>query len=379
MLRQISQMKPDIWAGWTKPHVRGSEGNLHEAMDWARRCLEINRTPAPKAAPGQPPGVSSKKPTPAKGQGKGGKVAIKSTPALKAPPVPVKKMPAAKPPADSQGGVGQVGMAAPVSPPRPLGSRAPVTPPKQLSPQRDNKDVKPEAKVAKVETPAEPASSSVKPEAAADPVPGSKKRAQDDADQGTPTPADSQVALDSSKAQRPKPSLERRQALLAELRAVDEELSVDDFIIHGCGLANASALTKDGHTIFHRLMEAIRTEELSADFAGRVLDAGPDVFLNKLSSGGQPSGVAPLHMLCGSGRDHAATRCDVLRKLASRMADLEVRDARGATPLLRAAGVQAVEVVKTLLELRADPAATHASTRRNAADVGNWQALLPFF
>ena len=382
MLKDLHAMY-GIWAGWTNPMVRGSEGNLFEALDWAKRALTIRRPS------GAPPGLDSKRHgsnqasssggdgSKGKAGGKGrGKVAVKSAPpVVKAPPGPsspsVKKMP--KAPADSQG---QGVLAQPVSPPPQRspadshgdGRQAPVTPPKVPAPgppktasaaKLEVPEAKNEVQVAKEE----PAQSGSDQSDAAH----SRKRPKDETARAQ-TSADSQ-----EKAQRPKPSLQRRQELLAALREVDRELDVEDFVERS-GLAAIDKLSQDGHSVYHCLAEAIRTEELSADFCFRVVDAAPDVLLNKLSTGGQPSGSAPLHMLCGSGRDHAETRCQVLRRLVARQADLEVRDSRGSTPLLRAAGVQAVEVVETLLELRADPRAQHSSTRRNAADLGNWKA-----
>ena len=50
---------------------------------------------------------------------------------------------------------------------------------------------------------------------------------------------------------------------------------------------------------------------------------------------------------------------------------IEARDARGATCVLRAAGVGCLGMLKCLVEVRPDVHATHASTRRDAHDGGN--------
>ena len=52
----------------------------------------------------------------------------------------------------------------------------------------------------------------------------------------------------------------------------------------------------------------------SAEFCLRVVDAWTDGYLNKLSSSGQPAGVAALHMLRGAGTDHSETRRLVPRR-----------------------------------------------------------------
>ena len=76
---------------------------------------------------------------------------------------------------------------------------------------------------------------------------------------------------------------------------------------------------------------------------------------------GRPTGVAPIHMLC-SGRDHEQERCDLLRELVRLSASPSLKEkTKGASPLHRAAGTGAVEIVKTLIELRG-----HLNQRNNA-------------
>ena len=48
MLKNIAAMTT-IWPGWTNPAVRESEGNLHEALDWATRALEVNSADGTRA------------------------------------------------------------------------------------------------------------------------------------------------------------------------------------------------------------------------------------------------------------------------------------------------------------------------------------------
>ena len=50
----------------------------------------------------------------------------------------------------------------------------------------------------------------------------------------------------------------------------------------------------------------------------------------------RPDGCAALHMACGAGGGDARLRCNLIRQMVELKADL--RDTRGATPLLRAAG-----------------------------------------
>ena len=100
--------------------------------------------------------------------------------------------------------------------------------------------------------------------------------------------------------------------------------------------------------------------------------------LEEHTVGGRPTGVAPIHMLC-SGRDHEQERCDLLRELVRLSASPSLKEkTKGASPLHRAAGTGAVEIVKTLIELRGhlnqrnDAGATplDAASRSNAEASG---------
>ena len=88
--------------------------------------------------------------------------------------------------------------------------------------------------------------------------------------------------------------------------------------------------------------------------------------------------MAPIHMLC-SGKDHEQERCSLLREMIRLSASPSLKErTKGASPLHRAAGTGAVEIVRTLIELRAhiNQPNDAGATPLDAAKRSNTEALL---
>ena len=102
-----------------------------------------------------------------------------------------------------------------------------------------------------------------------------------------------------------------------------------------------------------RPLEDLRLGAVSPNLIMLLLHQVNPLMLEEYTRGGRPTGVAPIHMLC-SGRDHEQERCMLLREMIRLSASPSLKErTKGASPLRRAAGTGAVEIVKTLIELRA--------------------------
>ena len=183
---------------------------------------------------------------------------------------------------------------------------------------------------------------------------------------GPPQPtADSQnPAAKKAKAEA------RRRELLAELAAVEQELGVPAFLERH-GLDTVTSFSAGGSAL-HFLVEDMRLGQVYEETIMAVVrEAGHAAVSQRSVPPFRPDGCTALHMACGTGGGDARLRCNLIRQMVELQADLTARDARGATPLLRAAGSNQVPVVRLLLQLRADPHEVHATTRRNAFDMAN--------
>ena len=78
-------------------------------------------------------------------------------------------------------------------------------------------------------------------------------------------------------------------------------------------------------------------------------------------------GWSDLSLVCNA-RDAANERADIVRLLIEKRANLEVRNAHGATPLITACAVGFSSVARVLLDAGADAFATN-DRGRNALDV----------
>ena len=92
----------------------------------------------------------------------------------------------------------------------------------------------------------------------------------------------------------------------------------------------------------------------------KILDP---LMLSEFTTAGRPTGVAPIHLICG-GADKEAERCTILLEMLRLSASPSLKiKGTGATPLHRAAGSGATEIVKVLIGVRAHVNATN--------DIGN--------
>ena len=282
--------------------------------------------------------------------------------AVPAAPSPVNQEAPAVPPAVSQG-------SAPAAPPAVSQGSAAAPRAAGAPPAASTEQPPPpkQAAVKKEEPAQEPASS-----AASELQSGLKREAPGDA----PSSADSQGARRTSpRTPQAKEQLRaRRQALLDELTAVDEELGVEEFASsHGLTL---SSLTDEGHSLMHVAAEQLRLNQVTPAFFSQVVRAVPADMVDLLTVSGRPAGATALHMLAGSGRDHDLEKSQAIQVLLDARANLEKRDARGSTAFLRAAGVQSIRMLQTLAAARADVHARHSGTRRTAMDMANGEAGL---
>ena len=79
--------------------------------------------------------------------------------------------------------------------------------------------------------------------------------------------------------------------------------------------------------------------------------------VNALTIAGRPAGFSALSLCCNA-RDPYGERIAICELLVEKRANLELRNASGATPLITACSVGFVSVVKVLLDAGADPFAT---------------------
>jgi len=421
-LRYLAGVR-EIWKGWTDSSMMRSEGSLCQALQWAQKLVDgppadsqaqvlSPTSPADEDAnPGPAVSQVEVKPMPKKADQTWVEVAkewpksLGTTAKLQAAPTPppgLHQAPAAaKTPAVSQ---------ASARPPAakaasPAVSQASARPPaaKAASPAVSQKSASPPA-AGKGQQPAKGASPAVSQSSAAPPA-AAKLKEESSTKEGkgdvkTEHPAASQVKTEvpevagaSSSAQTMKreapsaaPSASpsgvaddrvvkarmQRRELVDRLRQLDEEHGVAVFLDHH-QLSSISDLNCEGHSALHLMAEEVRLGVCGLPLALQILEAAPSEIINTKTRSGRPSDATCLHMLAGSGRDHGAAKAQIVQKLVQKRADLEIRDARGSTAFLRAAGCQSLEVLQTLAESRADIHATQ-STGRNAYDVANTEA-----
>ena len=100
------------------------------------------------------------------------------------------------------------------------------------------------------------------------------------------------------------------------------------------------------------------------------------LLLEEFTRGGRPAGVAPIHLVC-SGKDHELERCAILREMVRLSASPSLKEkTKGASPLHRAAGTGACELVKALIDVGAHVNALNdaGATPVDAASHSNAQA-----
>ena len=98
-----------------------------------------------------------------------------------------------------------------------------------------------------------------------------------------------------------------------------------------------------------------------------LLEVMPTELVNQKTGAGTPVGWSALSLVC-NGRDPHSERTDIARLLVAKRANLEVRKASDATPLVTACAVGFSSVVRILLGAGADAFANNGRGR-NAWDV----------
>ena len=94
------------------------------------------------------------------------------------------------------------------------------------------------------------------------------------------------------------------------------------------------------------------------DVVSGLLQAMSVEAVNALTISGRPSGLSALSLCC-NGRDPYGERIEICEMLVQKRANLELRNASGATPLITACSVGFVSVVRVLLDAGADAFATN--------------------
>ena len=122
-----------------------------------------------------------------------------------------------------------------------------------------------------------------------------------------------------------------------------------------------------GWTLLHHAAVQSQHGRGMLEVVSGLLEAMPVEVVDQKTGGGMQGGWSALSLVC-NGRDPYNERTDIARLLVAKGADVEVRNAYGATPLITACAVGFFSVVQVLLEAGADATATNARGR-NAADV----------
>ena len=144
--------------------------------------------------------------------------------------------------------------------------------------------------------------------------------------------------------------------------------------LHGAALEFAEskgfgprAVDSNGWTLLHHAaVQSQHGRGMLEVFRG-LLEAVPVEVVDQRTGGGTPAGWSALSLVCNA-RDPHNERTDIARLLVAKGADLEVRNAYGATPLITACAVGFFSVVRVLLDAGADAFATN-DRGRNALDV----------
>ena len=122
-----------------------------------------------------------------------------------------------------------------------------------------------------------------------------------------------------------------------------------------------------GWTLLHHAASEPQHSRGMYDVIRGLLAVIPTELVNQKTAGGTPSGWAALSLVCNA-RDHANVRKDIACMLLEHAAELEVRNANGATPLMNACACGNRSLVRNLLDVGANHHATNYQGR-NALDV----------
>ena len=126
------------------------------------------------------------------------------------------------------------------------------------------------------------------------------------------------------------------------------------------------AVDSNGWTLLHHAAVQSQHMRMLEVFRG-LLEAVPVEVVDQRTGGGTPTGWSALSLV-SKARDAANERADIAQLLVAKRADLEVRNAHGATPLITACAVGFLSVARVLLDAGADAFATN-DRGRNALDA----------
>ena len=127
------------------------------------------------------------------------------------------------------------------------------------------------------------------------------------------------------------------------------------------------SIDEKGWTLLHHAVVQSQHRRGMLEVVRGLLEVMPVEVVDQRSGGGTPGGWSALSLVC-TARDPHNERTDIARLLVAKRADLEVRNAHGATPLITACAVGFFSVARVLLDAGADAFATN-DRGRNALDV----------
>ena len=133
-----------------------------------------------------------------------------------------------------------------------------------------------------------------------------------------------------------------------------------------------------GWTLLHHAVVQSQHRRGMLEVVRGLLEVMPVEVVDQRTGGGTPMRWSALSFVCNA-RDPHNERTEIARLLVEKRANLEVRNASGATPLITACAAGFSSVVKVLLDAGADPFATN-TRGKNALDsclaIGaDWQVF----